>query len=130
MADSNNMRIVILSAEAYPYVKVGGLGDVVGALPKYLEKLGLWVTVIIPGYRDIHHERHGIRPYEPLRRLDVPVGRGVETAEIFHTQLPGTSTEVFLIGSPTYFFRDGIYDDPGTREGFLDNMRTGTSGGN
>ena len=33
------LSVVMFAAEAVPYVKVGGLGDVVGALPKYLEKL-------------------------------------------------------------------------------------------
>jgi starch synthase len=58
-----------------------------------------------------------------LPRFDVPTGLGLEPAEVFHTRMPGTSADVFLLGSPRYFFRDGIYDDPGTREGFLDNMQ-------
>jgi starch synthase len=45
------MEIVHVSAECYPVAKVGGLGDVVGALPKYQAKEGHFVKVVLPMYR-------------------------------------------------------------------------------
>ncbi|HLF45994.1 MAG TPA: glycogen synthase [Chitinophagaceae bacterium] len=45
------MEIIHVSAECYPVAKTGGLGDVVGALPKYLSKLGHTAKVVIPMYR-------------------------------------------------------------------------------
>ncbi|MCC7401692.1 MAG: glycogen synthase [Chitinophagaceae bacterium] len=45
------MEIIHVSAECYPVAKVGGLGDVVGALPKYQAELGHVVKVVIPMYR-------------------------------------------------------------------------------
>lgn len=44
------MEIIHLSAECYPIAKVGGLGDVVGALPKYQNKLGHFAKVVMPAY--------------------------------------------------------------------------------
>ena len=44
------MRIIHISAECYPIAKVGGLADVVGALPKYQSKEGNDVDVIMPFY--------------------------------------------------------------------------------
>jgi starch synthase len=44
------MEIIHLSAECYPVAKVGGLGDVVGALPKYQNKLGHIAKVVMPAY--------------------------------------------------------------------------------
>jgi starch synthase len=44
------MEIIHLSAECYPVAKVGGLADVVGALPKYLVKSGIDAKVIMPCY--------------------------------------------------------------------------------
>lgn len=44
------MTIYHLSAECYPVAKVGGLGDVVGALPKYQNQLGENSSVIMPFY--------------------------------------------------------------------------------
>lgn len=45
------MEIIHVSAECYPVAKAGGLGDVVGALPKYLNKLGHLAKVVMPMYR-------------------------------------------------------------------------------
>jgi starch synthase len=45
------MEIIHISAECYPVAKVGGLGDVVGALPKYQNELGHIAKVVMPMYR-------------------------------------------------------------------------------
>ncbi|MEO7768201.1 MAG: glycogen/starch synthase, partial [Ferruginibacter sp.] len=45
------MEILHVSAECYPVAKVGGLGDVVGALPKYQNQLGHIAKVVMPMYR-------------------------------------------------------------------------------
>jgi starch synthase len=45
------MEIIHVSAECYPVAKAGGLGDVVGALPKYQEELGHTTKVVMPMYR-------------------------------------------------------------------------------
>ncbi len=45
------MEIIHISAECYPVAKAGGLGDVVGALPKYQNKAGHIAKVVMPMYR-------------------------------------------------------------------------------
>jgi starch synthase len=45
------MEIVHVSAECYPVAKAGGLGDVVGSLPKYQNQLGHIAKVVMPMYR-------------------------------------------------------------------------------
>ena len=45
------MEILHVSAECYPVAKAGGLGDVVGALPKYQNQLGHLAKVVMPMYR-------------------------------------------------------------------------------
>ncbi|HEY0677772.1 MAG TPA: glycogen/starch synthase [Chitinophagaceae bacterium] len=45
------MEIIHVSAECYPVAKAGGLGDVVGALPKYQNQLGHVAKVVMPMYR-------------------------------------------------------------------------------
>ncbi|HTJ13790.1 MAG TPA: glycogen/starch synthase [Dinghuibacter sp.] len=52
------MEIVHVSAECYPVAKVGGLGDVVGALPKYQQLLGHTAKVVLPMYRTAYLYKH------------------------------------------------------------------------
>lgn len=44
------MKVIHLSAECYPVAKIGGLGDVAGALPKYLNLAGVEAAVVMPFY--------------------------------------------------------------------------------
>ncbi|WP_044401141.1 glycogen synthase [Lacinutrix sp. Hel_I_90] len=52
------MTIIHLSAECYPVAKVGGLADVVGALPKYQNDLGNTASVIMPFYNNKFTQSH------------------------------------------------------------------------
>jgi starch synthase len=45
------MEILHVSAECYPVAKAGGLGDVAGALPKYMNQLGHIAKLVMPMYR-------------------------------------------------------------------------------
>jgi len=45
------MEFLHVSAECYPYAKVGGLADVVGTLPKYQQQLGHIAKVVVPMHR-------------------------------------------------------------------------------
>jgi starch synthase len=116
------LKIVMFAVEAAPYAKVGGLGDVVGALPGALGKAGVKTTIVIPAYRAIDTLKHKITRCTAVPGFDIQIGPFWEHAKIYHTRLRASETEVYLIGSHKYFDRDGIYDDPSTKEGYADNM--------
>ncbi|MGA2259837.1 MAG: glycogen synthase GlgA [Acidobacteriota bacterium] len=123
MSDKDRKRIVMFSAEAAPYVKVGGLADVVGALPKVLDQLGAQVTIVLPAYQVIAREKFGIHPSAVVPSFDIPMGPEVVRAEVAQTTVPGTRVEVFFVGGGGYFAREGVYDDPETKEGYPDNVQ-------
>lgn len=116
------LSIVIAAAEAAPYAKVGGLADVAGSLPKALEKLGVRTKIFLPAYKSVNHDKFGIVPYDAIPDFDIPMGTGFKRAEVYHGVIPGSGIDAFLLGCGDYFYRDGIYDDPVTKEGYLDNM--------
>jgi starch synthase len=116
------LNVVLFAAEAAPFAKVGGLADVVGALPKALAKLGVKPVIMIPAYRTVDFSSHQITPCAAVPAMDIRMGLNLEHAEIYQTRIQDPVIDVYLIGSSKYFDRDGIYDDPLTGEGYPDNM--------
>jgi starch synthase len=114
------MRVLLASAEVTPFSKVGGLGDVAGALPKALQKIGVDVGVITPLYGSISKERFGLEPTPATAPFEVPVGATSWPAQVWHAPLPGTTVPVYFIASTAFFDRPGIYQDPETGRGYED----------
>ncbi len=100
--------IVLASAEAWPYAKAGGLGDVASALATALAATGCQVTLALPGYGWI--DRSAFRRLEAT--LTIPVGRTQEPCGLLLGTLPETTVRVLLLDHPGYFHRPGIYGDP------------------
>ncbi|MEK3943437.1 starch synthase [Paenibacillus odorifer] len=110
------MKVLFAAAEAHPFVKTGGLADVIGALPKALKAAGVDVRVILPKYRGIPDKFTA--QMEHLTEVFVPIGWrkqycGIE--RIIYEGIP-----VYFIDNEYYFGRDGIYGymDDGERFAF------------
>lgn len=103
------MKIVHISAECYPAAKAGGLGDVVGALPKYLNHLGEEASVILPYY---HNEWLKDSDTELLHEGRAPFGSGTFVYRVGKLKNPDLGFDLILIDIPGRFDRPGIYIDP------------------
>jgi len=98
------MRVAVISAEAVPYSKTGGLGDVAGALPKALKAVGVDSVLVTPCYLQTKGEYVWETATEDL---SVDWRGGVYPAKAFYSEANGSPT--FLIDAPSYFHRDSIY---------------------
>jgi starch synthase len=98
------LRVAVLSSEAVPYSKTGGLADVAGALPKALRQVGVDSFLITPCYLQTKGEYLWRTAFD-----DLAVGwRGRNyRAKVFYSEANGSPT--FLIDAPEFFHRDSIY---------------------
>ena len=110
------MKVCFIAAEAAPFVKVGGLGDVIGSLPKALRQLGVDARVVLPLYSSIDRERFGLK-YKAYQFVDL--GWRHSYCGIFETEVDGVPC--YFIDNEQYFNRDSIYGqiDDGERFAFF-----------
>ncbi|MEC0169505.1 glycogen synthase GlgA [Paenibacillus graminis] len=111
------MKVLFAAAEAHPFVKTGGLADVIGALPKALKGAGVDVRVILPKYRGIPDKF--VSQMEHVAALTVPIGWRNQYCGIERMVYDGIP--VYFIDNEYYFGRDGIYGymDDGERFSFF-----------
>ena len=110
------MKVCFIAAEAAPFVKVGGLGGVIGSLPKALRELGVDARVILPLYSSIDRERFGLK-YKAYQFVDL--GWRHSYCGIFETEVDGVPC--YFVDNEQYFNRDSIYGqaDDGERFAFF-----------
>lgn len=106
------MNILFATTEAAPFCKTGGLGDVCGALPIELAKLGVKPTLIMPGFR--HALESGIKIEPTGVMFEIPIGRKKVRGEYLRSTLPGSDVPVYLIEQHSYFNRNELYRERDT----------------
>lgn len=111
MSDNHRkMNVVFASAEAAPFVKTGGLGDVAGSLPAALQKAGANVIVMVPLYGTISDEYKN--KMEHVAEFYVSLGWRNEYCGL--ERLVHNGVTYLFVDNKRYFDRDypyGFFDD-------------------
>ncbi len=117
MADAG-LKILMVTSEAVPFAKAGGLGDMVSALSAELQRQGHEVRMVLPRYYSVDIAR--------LRRvgdpLGVPLGLEQEWCGVYQSRLPDAEVPVYFLDHEGLYGRDGIYGSR-AEPGFRDNLR-------
>ncbi len=101
------MRVLLIASECAPIAKVGGLADVVGALPKALKSLRVNVSVALPFYEAIKIKKKKLELVK--RNIPVVFNQQKENFNLWKTYLPNSKVPLFLIENNKYFSGKGVY---------------------
>lgn len=109
-------KVIIVSSEAAPFSKTGGLGDVAGNLPVALKKLGCQAALFLPYYRSTAEAEPNIEATGLT--VTVPIAGRQLTAQVLRASYDGVP--VYFIKRDEYYDRKYLY---GTPEGdYFDNL--------
>ena len=110
------MEIFHISAECYPMAKVGGLADVVGALPKYQKNAGHQVRVVVPCYDTKFKNEND---FEYVHWGNVKLGNFDFPFSVLKENTDKLGYELYLIEIKELFDRPNIYGYEDDIERFL-----------
>ena len=100
------MKILHTSFECYPLAKVGGLADVVGALPKYQNKLNHEASVIMPCYANAFTQNSTLTP---VFKGEITIGTTLYAYEIHKITSPKLSFTVYGVAIEGLLDRPQVY---------------------
>jgi len=111
------MKVLFVSAEASPFFKSGGLGDVAGSLPKELADQGVDIRVALP-FHTFLDEKYKSQ-LEDVVQFTIKVGWREQFCGI--KKLVKDGVQYYFIDNLQYFDRQSIYgyDDDGERYSFF-----------
>ncbi len=113
---ANRLKVLIVASEASPFAKSGGLGDVIGSLPKALKDKKVDVRVVIPKYKTIKDEL--IFDIKKEADFEIDLDFKKYGCSVFSKEEP---VKTYFIENHTFFNRDGYYgyDDDYLRFAFF-----------
>ncbi|NMH89001.1 glycogen synthase [Flavivirga algicola] len=109
------MNVVHISAECYPVAKVGGLADVVGALPKYQNSATVSSQVIMPFYDNKFTKAHA---FNTIYESELNLGDASFPFKILTLKKALLDFEIFFVDVPELLFKEYVYSNDDT-ERFL-----------
>lgn len=111
------LKVIFAAFEASPFMKTGGLGDVAGALPRYLNDIGVDTRLIMPLFSSIRDEYR--RDMKKIAEFTVPFSWRNQYLGIY--ELKYKNTIIYFLDNEYYFKRDKAYGyfDDGERIAFF-----------
>jgi starch synthase len=106
-----NFKVLYVSGEVSPFIRVSSLADYMASFPQALEEEGFEARIMMPKYGTINDRK--FRLHDVLRLSDIEV-RLREKSDMLHvkvTALPSSKIQTYFLYSEKYFKRNGLFTD-------------------
>jgi starch synthase len=95
------IRVLHAAAELFPWVRTGGLGDVIAALPPALVACGVDARLVLPGFAGF------VDALELGQSLRLRTPFAAERVRVARALLPGSGVEAYIVDHPSFYDRPG-----------------------
>lgn len=107
--DGEQVTVVHLAAEYYPYARSGGLAEAVANLARFQSAASVRSIALLPLYRSARQAAGDLVPIDP--DLTVSLGTGVQRGRLMRQQEVRPGSQIFFIENDHYFDREKLYGD-------------------
>jgi len=102
----NKIKVLMLASEASPFVKVGGLADVVGSLPQALSELDVNIRLVLPLYGLINKKEHNLSLL--ISKKIIESGGKKTSIKVWQKKI-NNKLSIYFIDAPKYFKSKEVY---------------------
>ena len=104
-----SLKICLVSSEATPFAKTGGLADVTSSIARHLHKKKHDVRLVMPFYARVKTGGYELTPVPELQDIGVRCGERVYYFSVSTAKLPKSPVRVLFVRCPELYDREGIY---------------------
>ena len=117
----NKFKILYVTTEIDPFLKVTDAADLVRILPQKLQEMGHEIRILMPKFGVINERRNRLHEVVRLSGINIRVGDEEKPLTIKVASIPNAKLQVYFLDNEDYFQRKSVLRDPSTNSFHSDN---------
>jgi starch synthase len=106
-----NFKVLYVSGEVSPFVRISALADFMASFPQALEEEGFEARIMMPKYGTINDRKFRLHDVLRLSDIEVPLKEKTDLLNVKVTALPSSKIQTYFLYNEKYFKRNGLFTD-------------------
>jgi starch synthase len=106
-----NFKVLYVSGEVSPFVRISALADFMASFPQALEEEGFEARIMMPKYGTINDRKFRLHDVLRLSDIEVNLREKTELLNVKVTALPSSKIQTYFLYNEKYFKRNGLFTD-------------------
>jgi starch synthase len=121
MSNPKKFKILYVTAEIDPFLKITDAADLIRLLPQKLQEKGHEIRILMPKFGVINERRNRLHEVVRLSGINIRVGNEEKPLTIKVASIPNAKLQVYFLDNEDYFQRKSVLTEPGSDKFYADN---------